>query len=291
VLLKSIANSFFDCGIVERRYKLLQNFNVGLEDWQHFDADDTRVRSIADADDEMLEVKYCSTLMPVSIFVVVQCSLFVVQMLDLTMTFDLGADAEPTTCDGAGGTPTVVPLIKGGESCGVTAKNKHQYLRKWANFALVKRQEKQIARMRLGFASVLPLDIVNILTAQELELLLCGLPTFSVAELREQTVVHNLEHFDRTLEWFWSTVASMSSTELCFLLQFVTGSSRLPAGGFAALAHKFTIECDGSADPDHLPTAHTCFNKLDLPRYSSQHRCDRAIHMAIAEGNQGFAFA
>jgi hypothetical protein len=52
-----------------------------------------------------------------------------------------------------------------------------------------------------------------------------------------------------------------------------------------------TIECDGSASVDQLPTAHTCFNKLDLPLFSSRSVLERALHTAIAEGNVGFAFA
>ena len=57
------------------------------------------------------------------------------------------------------------------------------------------------------------------------------------------------------------------------LLQFVTGTASLPYEGFAALrgavghARKFCIERWGN--PDALPRAHTCFNRLDLPPYPS----------------------
>ncbi|NXR07482.1 WWP1 ligase, partial [Semnornis frantzii] len=56
------------------------------------------------------------------------------------------------------------------------------------------------------------------------------------------------------------------------LLQFVTGTCRLPLGGFAELMgnngpQKFCIEKVGKET--WLPRSHTCFNRLDLPPYKS----------------------
>lgn len=50
-------------------------------------------------------------------------------------------------------------------------------------------------------------------------------------------------------------VSSLTQEELARLLQFTTGSSQLPPGGFAALCPSFQI----IAAPTHstLPTAHT----------------------------------
>lgn len=40
-----------------------------------------------------------------------------------------------------------------------------------------------------------------------------------------------------------------------------------------------------------LPTAHTCFNQLDLPAYKSQEVLREKLLMAIREGSEGFGFA
>jgi hypothetical protein len=239
-------------------YKQLLGWRVGLEDFVHLDPDNTKITYILDADDEAVE------------------------MLDLTMTFEDG--------------PKIVPLIKDGERVPVTGANKRQYLARWANFALVKRQQMQLERMCRGFASVLPPDYLDLFNEQELELLLCGLPVFSAAELQGHARIRgDTPQFGHTLGWFWESVSAMDPAQLAQLLQFTTGSARLPAGGFAALEregqHVLTIECDGSASVDQLPTAHTCFNKLDLPLFSSRNVLERALHTAIAEGNVGFAFA
>ena len=143
---------------------------------------------------------------------------------------------------------------------------------------------------------MLPPDYLDLFNEQELELLLCGLPVFSAAELQGHARIRgDTPQFGHTLGWFWESVSAMDPAQLAQLLQFTTGSARLPAGGFAALEcegqHVLTIECDGSASVDQLPTAHTCFNKLDLPLFSSRSVLERALHTAIAEGNVGFAFA
>jgi E3 ubiquitin-protein ligase HUWE1 len=57
------------------------------------------------------------------------------------------------------------------------------------------------------------------------------------------------------------------------LLQFVTGTSRVPPEGFGGLKGingptKFSIHKDFNSE--HLPKAHTCFNQLDLPEYPSK---------------------
>ena len=60
--------------------------------------------------------------------------------------------------------------------------------------------------------------------------------------------------------WFWQAVALMSPESRVRLLQFVTGTSRVPMNGFAELwgsngPQPFTIELWG--EPNKLPRAHT----------------------------------
>lgn len=57
------------------------------------------------------------------------------------------------------------------------------------------------------------------------------------------------------MEWFWTIIAGFTKEEMGRLLQFTTGCSQLPPGGFAELNPKFQI----TAAPTYgnLPTAHT----------------------------------
>lgn len=44
-------------------------------------------------------------------------------------------------------------------------------------------------------------------------------------------------------------------------------------------------------DTSKLPTAHTCFNQLDLPVYESREQLKDKLMLAIKEGSEGFGFA
>ncbi|RUS72180.1 hypothetical protein EGW08_020056, partial [Elysia chlorotica] len=77
---------------------------------------------------------------------------------------------------------------------------------------------------------------------------------------------------DPVIQWFWQAIEKFDNEQQLRLLQFVTGTSSIPYEGFSALRgsngpRKFCIEKWGKTTS--LPRAHTCFNRLDLPPYSS----------------------
>uniref|UniRef100_A0A1I8FKZ3 HECT-type E3 ubiquitin transferase n=1 Tax=Macrostomum lignano TaxID=282301 RepID=A0A1I8FKZ3_9PLAT len=90
---------------------------------------------------------------------------------------------------------------------------------------------------------------------------------------------------------FCAPVYSFNNETRARLLQFVTGTSRVPMNGFSELwgsngPQKFTIERWGS--PDQLPRAHTCFNRMDLPPYSDYDSLRTKLVQAI-ENSEGTA--
>ena len=74
------------------------------------------------------------------------------------------------------------------------------------------------------------------------------------------------------------------------------GSSKVPLGGFGSLTgiagpQRFSIHRAAGASAARLPTAHTCFNQLDLPPYDCKEQLRERLVMAIHEGATGFGFA
>lgn len=70
----------------------------------------------------------------------------------------------------------------------------------------------------------------------------------------------------------WQAIKAWPAEKKSRLLQFVTGTSRIPVNGFKDLQgsdgpRRFTLEKSGEAT--QLPKSHTCFNRLDLPAYPS----------------------
>jgi len=65
---------------------------------------------------------------------------------------------------------------------------------------------------------------------------------------------------------FWEVVLSFNEVEKKLFLKFISGSDRSPIDGLSKL--KFVVSRNGSEDA-RLPSAHTCFNHMLLPEYSS----------------------
>lgn len=182
-------------------------------------------------------------------------------------------------------------LKTGGSEIVVTNKNKKEYIYLVIQWRFVNRIQKQMAAFKEGFFELIPQDLIKIFDENELELLMCGLGDVDVNDWREHTKYKNgysMNH--QVIHWFWKAVWMMDSEKRIRLLQFVTGTSRVPMNGFAELygsngPQSFTVEQWGT--PDKLPRAHTCFNRLDLPPYESFDELWDKLQMAI-ENTQGF---
>lgn len=89
---------------------------------------------------------------------------------------------------------------------------------------------------------------------------------------------------DQVISWFWEILRSWPTERKARLLQFTTGTSRVPVNGFKDLQgsdgpRRFTIEKSG--DVNGLPRSHTCFNRLDLPEYKEKERLEERLRFAI----------
>ena len=70
--------------------------------------------------------------------------------------------------------------------------------------------------------------------------------------------------------------------------------TQVPLDGFQALQGARGVQLFNvhKAYGSHLlPSAHTCFNQLDLPEYSSEAETREKLLIAIKEGSVGFGFA
>uniref|UniRef100_A0A8C9SPE3 E3 ubiquitin-protein ligase n=1 Tax=Scleropages formosus TaxID=113540 RepID=A0A8C9SPE3_SCLFO len=182
-------------------------------------------------------------------------------------------------------------LKPGGTDVVVNENNKKEYIHLVIQWRFVNRVLKQMTAFKEGFYELIPLDLIKIFDENELELLMCGLGDVDVNDWRENTKYKSGYCANSpVIQWFWKTVLLMDAEKRIRLLQFVTGTSRVPMNGFAELygsngPQLFTIEQWGTADK--LPRAHTCFNRLDLPPYESFEDLREKLHLAI-ENAQGF---
>nr|XP_057909880.1 E3 ubiquitin-protein ligase NEDD4-like isoform X6 [Doryrhamphus excisus] len=184
-----------------------------------------------------------------------------------------------------------VDLKPSGSDMVVTNDNKKEYIDLVIQWRFVNRVQKQMNAFLEGFTELIQIDLIKIFDENELELLMCGLGDVDVNDWRQHTVYKNGYCPNHpVIQWFWKVVLLMDAEKRIRLLQFVTGTSRVPMNGFAELygsngPQLFTIEQWGT--PDKLPRAHTCFNRLDLPTYDSFEDLREKLLMAV-ENAQGF---
>ncbi|KPU78590.1 uncharacterized protein Dana_GF10539, isoform E [Drosophila ananassae] len=183
-------------------------------------------------------------------------------------------------------------LKPGGANIDVTNENKDEYIKLVIEWRFVARVKEQMSVFLDGFGSIIPLNLIKIFDEHELELLMCGIQNIDVRDWRENTLYKGDYHMNHIIiQWFWRAVLSFSNEMRSRLLQFVTGTSRVPMNGFKELygsngPQMFTIEKWGT--PNNYPRAHTCFNRLDLPPYEGYLQLKDKLIKAI-EGSQGFA--
>ena len=112
-----------------------------------------------------------------------------------------------------------------------------------------------------------PLPLHSVLSAKELELLLCGLPTINVEDWRENATYRgDYSKNSKAVKWFWQLVKELSHEKKARLLQFTCGTARVPVEGFKALksydgrACKFCVQSMKRSEGMY-PRSHTCFNR------------------------------
>lgn len=161
-------------------------------------------------------------------------------------------------------------LVPGGSSTAVTDTNKHDYVeRKW-QYLMVESVAPQLQVFLRGLYEIVPRDLLLLFDPEEFDFLLCGSDEIDVDDWERNTKYSENLHHHRSLIWFWELVREMPNEYRRRLLQFSTGSSRVPLGGFSALTSydgrlcPFTLKAV-SLVGDGFIHSHACFNRLDLP--------------------------
>jgi len=216
------------------------------------------------------------------------CDLLTMDLESLGLELTFTADVEEF------GVVRTVELKPNGANIPVTEDNKMEYIQLATKHKMTTGIRKQIDSFLEGFHELVPKECISIFNEQELELLICGIPEVNLVDLKANTEYQGYSSSSPQIRWFWNTLESWSSEKHATFLMFVTGTSKVPLEGFKALVgmrgyQKFSIQKSNGSDKS-LPTAHTCFNQLDLPEYSSEEALREKLNYAIVEGREGFGF-
>jgi hypothetical protein len=179
----------------------------------------------------------------------------------------------------------IYELLPEGADVPVTEENKAEYVSLVTQYMLRGRIEEQIDAFCRGFYGLIPREEITFLEPNELDLLICGVPEVSIADLRancEFSSPYNSTH--PVVLMLFAVLEKWDSEKLAKFLIFVTGSSQVPLGGFAMFSQAGTpIRVQPGGTKERLPSAHTCINTLDLPEYEDEDEMQRKLLMAIYE--------
>jgi hypothetical protein len=203
-----------------------------------------------------------------------------------------------TTTQNLLGESVQISLVPNGEDKAVTGENLSVYLEMYFKYLMLERIKPQVIELLLGFYDVIPEPLLTVFDYQEIELMMCGLPTIDIDDWKKHTkytgLFENTKARTSACKMFWDIVENEFDQEMkARLLQFVTGTSGVPSRGFSVLQGSdgniklFTLN-GITMKPGLFPRSHTCFNRLDLPMYKSKAELREKLKIAVTQCATGF---
>ncbi|KAF4553034.1 E3 ubiquitin-protein ligase RSP5-like protein [Elsinoe fawcettii] len=169
----------------------------------------------------------------------------------------------------------------------VTNENRSEYIKQYATWLLDYSIRPQFYAFACGFYEVLDPRTMRILAPESLRELVEGRSHIDIEDLKRLITYEGYTAESEQIKWFWAILDEYDQEKLRLLLEFVTGSKRMPASGQRSLRFNIT-RIDG--DSESLPGASTCFGNLLLPEYSSKEKMEKKLGIAL-EHSLGFGQA
>lgn len=215
-----------------------------------------------------------------------------------------------------------VELIPGGRDRGVALANAQDYVDLVLHHTFHETVKLQVSAFKKGFNSIFPISSLAPFChascgGGDLESIVCGSAS-TAADWSPEALTKHIDpdrgytrkspqylHFIRyiselpaapksELERDGSASRAMKVSRPAFL-KFLTGSKRLPIGGFASLAPHLTLvlkEGSPGQHPDQiLPSVMACQNCVKAPAYSTYETMAQRFDYAVAEGQQNFTLS
>ncbi|KAL3856755.1 hypothetical protein ACJMK2_011476 [Sinanodonta woodiana] len=187
-----------------------------------------------------------------------------------------------------------VELIPNGRHVLVSWENHHQYIEAIRRLRMSELSSKQcVAALRCGLATVVPLQLLTLMSPLDMELRTCGLPYVDLDFLKAHTMYQvGLMESDKHIEFFWNALESFSQEDLCRFIKFACNQERIPmtcpcrvGGPDTTHVPPYPMKIappDGAGPPDgRYIRVETCMFMIKLPQYSCQEIVTQRLMYAI----------
>uniref|UniRef100_A0A4W3GD99 HECT and RLD domain containing E3 ubiquitin protein ligase 4 n=1 Tax=Callorhinchus milii TaxID=7868 RepID=A0A4W3GD99_CALMI len=184
------------------------------------------------------------------------------------------------------GVTQIKELIPNGTNTSVTNENRHEFVEAYVDYVFNKSVAPLFDAFFEGFHKVCGGKVLQLFQPNELQAMVIGNANYDWKELEKNTEYKGEYGADHpTIKFFWAVFHELSLEKKKQFLLFLTGSDRIPILGMKSL--KIVIQPTGGGN-DYLPVAHTCFNLLDLPKYTDQELLQNKLIQAI-DHYEGFS--
>ncbi|KAH0517018.1 putative E3 ubiquitin-protein ligase HERC4 [Microtus ochrogaster] len=184
------------------------------------------------------------------------------------------------------GATEVKELVLNGADTAVNKQNRQEFVDAYVDYIFNKSVASLFDAFHAGFHKVCGGKVLLLFQPNELQAMVIGNTNYDWKELEKNTEYKGeywAEH--PTIKIFWEVFHELPLEKKKQFLLFLTGSDRIPILGMKSL--KLVIQSTGGGE-SYLPVSHTCFNLLDLPKYTEKETLRSKLIQAI-DHNEGFS--
>ncbi|XP_059518550.1 probable E3 ubiquitin-protein ligase HERC4 isoform X5 [Myotis daubentonii] len=184
------------------------------------------------------------------------------------------------------GATEVKELVLNGADTAVNKQNRQEFVDAYVDYIFNKSVASLFDAFHAGFHKVCGGKVLQLFQPNELQAMVIGNTNYDWKELEKNTEYKGeywAEH--PTIKIFWEVFHELPLEKKKLFLLFLTGSDRIPILGMKSL--KLVIQSTGGGE-EYLPVSHTCFNLLDLPKYTEKETLRSKLIQAI-DHNEGFS--
>ncbi|XP_051009123.1 probable E3 ubiquitin-protein ligase HERC4 isoform X5 [Acomys russatus] len=184
------------------------------------------------------------------------------------------------------GATEVKELVLNGAETAVNKQNRQEFVDAYVDYIFNKSVASLFDAFHAGFHKVCGGKVLLLFQPNELQAMVIGNTNYDWKELEKNTEYKGeywAEH--PTIKMFWEVFHELPLEKKKQFLLFLTGSDRIPILGMKSL--KLVIQSTGGGE-SYLPVSHTCFNLLDLPKYTEKETLRCKLIQAI-DHNEGFS--
>ncbi|XP_054238554.1 probable E3 ubiquitin-protein ligase HERC4 isoform X5 [Indicator indicator] len=184
------------------------------------------------------------------------------------------------------GTTEIKELVPNGADIPVAKQNRQDFVDAYVDYIFNRSVASLFSAFHGGFHKVCGGKVLQLFQPSELQAMVIGNTNYDWKELEKSTEYKGEYWADHpTIKIFWEVFHELSLEKKKQFLLFLTGSDRIPILGMKCV--KLVIQPTGGGE-DYLPVAHTCFNLLDLPKYTDKETLKSKLIQAI-DHYEGFS--